>query len=154
MSHFFGPDEQVVMQGSCSIEQPLEGKGIMYLTTKRLILIHRSGMISRKETPLLDLPLRDISYVRVEGTVFKTLIVAARAMGGTLVAYKMHTQRTGAWAERISSVSSSPGATGLPMPPSSPPMPATLQAGSKYCVTCGQTLPPQAKFCSNCGKPQ
>jgi hypothetical protein len=118
LPHFFGTDEALIKEGSCHIEQPGRGGGKLFLTARRLILISRRGFISVKETPLLDAQLPDISYVRVEGSVFRVLVVGVRKAGET-AAYRISIQNPSSWMEAISKATESQG--GLPAPPSTSP---------------------------------
>jgi len=102
-SMFFGPGESVILSGKGQIEQPVNGGGVLYLTNHRLFLIHKSGIIRKREIPLLDLPLTDISYVRTEGSLRKVLIVGARSANGLVTAYKVHVANPDSWAAGITS---------------------------------------------------
>jgi len=157
----FGPDEPVLLSRHASIEQPVSGNGMLYLTDRRLILIHRSGVLRKTETPLLDLTLDEISYVRVEGTLWKVLVIGARTQGGRVVAYKVHAQNPGVWKAQIYSLKGSLGGIRF-IPPRTPPSALNqtshiahpAQQATKFCIDCGHRLPPEAAFCSSCGGPQ
>ena len=157
----FGPDEPVLMSRRASIEQPVSGSGTLYLTDRRLILIHRSGHIRKTETPLLDLTIEEISYARIEGTFWKALVVGARTQGGRLVTYKIHAQNPQVWKAQIYSLKG--GGRGIRfIPPRTPPSalsealhaPLPRPTTTKFCTDCGQGLPPEAAFCSSCGRLQ
>jgi len=52
--------------------------GNLFLTNKRLIFEHASGLFSRRVYVTLDLPLEGIGRVSVEGTLTKKLVVYAK----------------------------------------------------------------------------
>lgn len=52
--------------------------GNLFLTNKRLIFEHASGLFSKRVYVTLDLPLEGISNVSVEGTFQKKLVVHAK----------------------------------------------------------------------------
>jgi hypothetical protein len=159
-AQLFGPDEPVLLSRHASIEQPVSGNGMLYLTDRRLILIHKSGLLRKTETPLLDLTVDEISYVRVEGTLWKVLVIGARTQGGRVVAYKVHAQNPEIWKAQIYSLKGSLGGIRF-VPPRNPPSAlnqdsriAQAPQASKFCIDCGHRLPPEAAFCSSCGGPQ
>jgi len=96
----FAPDEKIILSGKGTLEQPIKGKGEIYLTNKRLVLIHKSGLIRKKETPLVDIHIDQISYAKVEGFISKVLIVGV-PHGGTVVAYKIKVSNPDAWMAEI-----------------------------------------------------
>ncbi len=157
----FGPDEPVLLSRHASIEQPVSGSGRLYLTDRRLILIQRSGRIRKTETPLFDLTLEEISYARIEGTLWKVLVIGARTQGGRVVTYKIHAQDPQAWKAQIYSLKGV-GAGIRFVPSRTPPSaltealqaPQPKQMTSKLCTDCGHALPLEAAFCSSCGSPQ
>ena len=96
----FSPDEKVILSAKGSIEQPVRGKGELYLTNKRIVLIHKSGFIRKRETPLVDIRLDQISYVKVEGMLRKTLVIGV-PHGGNVIAYKIRVQNPESWQAEI-----------------------------------------------------
>ncbi len=101
MSSTFGPDEKVVLSGRGSIDQPISGDGEIYLTDKRLLLIHKAGMIRKRETPLLDIEIGQISYVKSEGTLRKVLVLGVKGTGGQILTYKIHVPNPDSWVAQI-----------------------------------------------------
>src|SRR5438132_13491426 len=134
---------------------------MLYLTDRRLILIHRSGVVRKPQAPLLGLTLDEISYVRVEGSLWKVLVIGARTQGGRVVTYKVHAQNPGVWKAQIYSLKGSLGGIRF-IPPRTPPsrldqvprIAQPEQQATKFCIDCGHGLPPEAAFCSSCGGPQ
>ncbi len=157
----FGPDEPVLLSRHASIEQPVSGSGTLYLTDRRLILIHRSGRIRKTETPLLDLTLEEISYARIEGTLWKVLVIGARTQGGRVITYKIHAQDPQVWKAQIYSLKGGGGGIKF-VPPRTPQsalaealhIPQPQRTTNKFCTDCGHALPLEAAFCSLCGSPQ
>ena len=96
----FSPDEKVILSGKGSIEQPIKGKGEIYLTNKRILLIHKSGLIRKRETPLIDIRIDQISYAKVEGFISKVLVIGV-PHGGTVVAYKIKVPQPDSWVAEI-----------------------------------------------------
>ncbi len=96
----FSPDEKVILSGKGSIEQPIKGKGEIYLTNKRLLLIHKSGLIRKRETPLIDIRIDQISYAKVEGFISKVLVIGV-PHGGTVIAYKIKVPQPDSWVAEI-----------------------------------------------------
>jgi hypothetical protein len=154
LSSIFSPDERVILSGKGSLEQPVTGKGELYLTDKRLFLVHKSGLITKRETPLVDIKISEVNYVKVEGSIRKVLVLGVRGTGGMIVAYKIHISAPEAWSAQIYSLKGGSVVS----------MPATVQAaptlvvqpgfsGSKFCTSCGQQVKLDAKFCSGCGGP-
>ena len=96
----FSPDEKIILGARGTMEQPINGSGELYLTTKRLILIHKSGFIRKRETPLVDIRLDQISYVKVEGLLRKTLVIGV-PHGGSIIAYKIRVPNPESWQAEI-----------------------------------------------------
>ena len=99
-SIILSPTERVLISGSAKIEQPIAGRGEAYLTDKRLVVIHKSGFIRKRETPLLDIRLDQISYVKVEGILSKVLVVGI-SQGGKVIAYKIKVPHPDSWMSTI-----------------------------------------------------
>ena len=97
----FGPDETVILSGRGDIEQPIKGNGELYLTTKRLLLIHKSGLVRKKETPLVDIRLDQLSYAKVEGLLSKVLVLGVTQSNGIVVTYKIKVPRPDSWLNAI-----------------------------------------------------
>ena len=153
MSSVISPDENLVLSGHGSIEQPIAGSGELYLTDQRFMLVHKSGLISKRETPLLDVTIGEISYVKVEGSLRKVLVVSVRASGGKVQAYKIHVGQPEAWAAQIYNLKSGkravPQAQTMAMPAQAQP---SAPAPGRFCSQCGLPLNADAKFCSGCGR--
>lgn len=96
----FAPDEKIILSGKGTIEQPIKGKGEIYLTNKRVVLIHKSGLIRKRETPLVDIHIDQISYAKVEGLLFKVLVIGV-PHGGTVIAYKIKVPNPDSWVAEI-----------------------------------------------------
>jgi ribosomal protein S27AE len=52
--------------------------GNLFLTNKRLIFEHASGLFSKRVYVTLDLPLEGVSNISIEGTIQKKLVVYAK----------------------------------------------------------------------------
>ena len=154
MSSVISPDENLVLSGHGSIEQPIAGSGELYLTDQRFMLVHKSGLISKRETPLLDVTIGEISYVIVEVILRKVLVVSLRAVGGKVQAYKIHVGQHEAWAAQISNLKSGKRAVPQPQTVAMPTQAQTPTAPSpsRFCSQCGLPLNADAKFCPGCGK--
>ena len=101
MSYFaIGPDEKIILQGKGVIEQPVSGKGEIYLTSKRVIMIHKSGLIRKRETPLVDVRLDNISYAKAEGLLRKVLVLGVH-QGGLVTAFKIRVSNPESWVAQI-----------------------------------------------------
>jgi len=98
MAAIFSPDENVILKARGHVEQPIEGSGEIYLTNKRLLLLHRSGMIRKKETPLLDVKMDMISYFKVEGILRKVLVLGVVSNAGIVITYKIHVPSPESWS--------------------------------------------------------
>ncbi len=106
------------------------------------MLVHKSGLITVRETPVLDIRIGEISYVKVEGTLRKVLVIGVRGAGGQVQAYKIHVATPESWYGQIYNLKGGSSSSGQ------------LQAKTaKYCTQCGQELGDDAKFCPSCGKP-
>lgn len=154
MSSVFSPDENPVLSGHGSIEQPIAGSGELYLTDQRLMLVHKSGFISKRETPLLDVTIGEISYVRVEGSLRKVLVVGVRASGGKVQVYKIHVGQPKAWAAQLFNLKNGKRSSPEQQEQAAIPPPKQTQTGrisNLFCSQCGQGLNTSAKFCSECG---
>jgi hypothetical protein len=101
------PGEKIILSDQGTIEQPIEGSGELYLTNKRLLLIHKSGIIRKRETPLIDILLTQISYVKTEGFLRKALVIGVRERGGGIIAYKIHVNHPDSWMAKIYNLISS-----------------------------------------------
>ncbi len=99
-SIIFDPDEKLILSSKARIEQPVKGSGEAYLTNKRLVLIHKSGLIFKKETPLVNIWLSEISYAKVEGLLSKVLVIGV-THGGTVIAYKIKVSNPESWLAEI-----------------------------------------------------
>lgn len=62
--------------------------GNLFLTNKRLIFEHTSGLFSKRVYVTLDLPLEGISNVSVEGTLQKKVVVYAKK--GFISSFPVH----------------------------------------------------------------
>jgi hypothetical protein len=62
--------------------------GNLFLTNKRLIFEHTSGLFSKRVYVTLDLPLEGISNVSVEGMLQKKLVVYAKK--GFISSFPVH----------------------------------------------------------------
>ncbi|MGC8988438.1 hypothetical protein [Infirmifilum sp.] len=96
----FSPGEKVILSGKGRVEQPIRGEGELYLTNKRIVLIHRTGLIRKRETPLVDIRLDQISYAKVEGLLSKVLVIGI-PQGGTVIAYKIKVSNPDSWLAAI-----------------------------------------------------
>ncbi|MDG7044437.1 MAG: zinc ribbon domain-containing protein [Nitrososphaerota archaeon] len=150
MSFIFSPDETILMSGTGTIEQPIQGHGELYLTDKRLFLIHRSGLIRKRETPLMDIDMAQLTYAKTEGIIRKVLIIGARNQSGQVNAFKIHVMNPESWVAHIYNLKNAPAAAPA-QPPAQPP--ASSPADVLYCTQCGTRIPSTAKFCPNCGAP-
>jgi hypothetical protein len=101
VSSFLYPGEEVIISGEGSVEQVFVGKGELHLTAKRLFLAHRSGLVRKRETPLLDVEIGQVSYAKTEGMLTKVLVVGVRGTAGQVLAYKFKVPRADEWAEQI-----------------------------------------------------
>lgn len=99
-SAIFTPDEKLILSAKCSIEQPIEGKGEAYLTNKRLLVVQKTGLIKKQETPLVDIRIDQISYVKVEGLISKVLVIGV-PHGGSVITYKIKISNPKLWASEI-----------------------------------------------------
>jgi zinc-ribbon domain len=154
MSSMFSPDEKVVLSSKGSLEQPIKGSGELYLTDKRLFLVHKSGLISKRETPLLDVRIGEVSYVKVEGSLRKVLVVGVRGTGGQILAYKVHVPAPESWSAQIYNLKGGGSTTAWPAPIiDEKPLPSqTASRASRFCSNCGQPANQGAKFCPSCGQ--
>ncbi len=100
-SIIFGPDEKVILSDKGRIEQPFKQGGEIYLTTKRLLLIQKSGLIKKKEIPLVDITIDNISYAKVEGRLSKTLVLGITEKAGRIITYKVKVKDPDAWLAEI-----------------------------------------------------
>jgi hypothetical protein len=101
MSSMFSPDEKVILSGKGSMEQPVTGHGELYLTDKRLFLAHKAGLIRKRETPLLDVEIGQITYAKAEGALRKVLVLGVRGTAGQVLSYKMHVSAPDAWVAQV-----------------------------------------------------
>lgn len=99
-SIIFIPGETVVLSGKGKIEQPIRASGEAYLTTRRLLIIQKSGLLRKRETPLLDIHLNMISYAKVEGILSKVLVIGV-PQGGTVITYKIKVPHPESWLSQI-----------------------------------------------------
>jgi len=100
MSSVLFPGEKIILSSKAGIEQPIRGNGEAYLTEKRLLIIHKSGLIRKREIPLADIRLDQISYAKVEGWLLKTLVIGV-SQGGTIIAYKIRVPNPDSWLAAI-----------------------------------------------------
>jgi zinc ribbon protein len=147
------PGEEVIMSGEGSVEQVFVGKGGLHLTAKRLFLAHRSGLVRKRETPLLDVEIGQISYAKTEGTVKKVLVVGVRGAAGQVLAYKIKVSGPNAWVEQILRLKGVGGGAAPQSPPSFGPIGQT-SSDPGSCRHCGEKLAPGSAFCPACGKAQ
>jgi hypothetical protein len=147
----FSPDERMILSAKGSLEQPITGKGELYLTDKRLFLVHKSGLITKRETPLVDMRISEINYVKVEGSLRKVLVLGVRGTGGIIVAYKIHVSAPESWSAQIYSLKGGSAISPTQIPQSAPVPIVPLGAVSRFCSSCGQQVKLEARFCSACG---
>ena len=63
-------------------------------------MIHKSGFIRKRETPLIDVKLENISYAKAEGLLRKVLVSGVH-QGGLITAFKIHVKNPEAWVANI-----------------------------------------------------
>lgn len=148
----FSPDERIILSAKGSLEQPITGSGELYLTDKRLFLVHKSGLITKRETPLVDIRINEVNYVKVEGSLRKVLILGVRGAGGQIIAYKIHVSTPESWLAQIYSLKGgSTVSTTQPPQVALAPLVQSNPPGAKFCSNCGKQVKLEAKFCSACG---
>jgi hypothetical protein len=152
VSSLLYPGEEVIMSGESSVEQVFVGKGELHLTAKRLFLAHRSGLVRKRETLLLDAEMGQISYAKTEGLVSKVLVVGVRGTAGQVLAYKIKVPRADAWVEQILRLKGGEGTAPMSLPSFKPVSPTWSDPGS--CRHCGGKIAPGSAFCPACGKAQ
>jgi hypothetical protein len=119
---------------------------------KAAVLVHKSGLISKKETALLDVRLDEVSYAKVEGAIGKALVVGVRETGGQILPYRVHVSGPASWSAQISSFRGGPQRPLLEFHRLHHLLPCNrmpCRRGSN----CGQQLEPDGKFCAACGRP-
>ena len=57
-------------------------------------------MIRKRETPLVDIHIDQISYAKVEGFISKVLVIGV-PHGGTVIAYKIKVPHPDSWVAEI-----------------------------------------------------
>lgn len=156
MSSMFSPDERVLLSGKGSIEQPITGSGEMYLTDKRIFLAHKSGLITKRETPLLDVEVGQVTYAKTEGSLRKVLVVGVRGTGGQVITYKIHVGGPESWVSQIYNLKGGAGVGATPRASvqAAAPQPMADSTGTRFCKHCGKQIDSDSTFCSACGKPQ
>ncbi|MEM3857159.1 MAG: zinc ribbon domain-containing protein [Thermoprotei archaeon] len=162
MSSMFSPDEKITLSGKGSIEQPIMGHGELYLTNKRLFLVHKTGLISKRETPLLDVEIGQITYCKSEGTLRKVLIVGVRGSAGQVLAYKIHVSGPDAWVAQIYNLKGGgAGPSAQTLSQQSQPWQQAVTdpvsrttSNNKFCKYCGKQMSLDSVFCPACGKQQ
>lgn len=156
----FSPDEKVVLSDKGSIRQPVQGRGEIYLTDKRLFLAHKSGLVKKRDTLLLDVEIGQMTYAKVEGTLRKVLVVGVRGTAGMVLAYKIHVSDPDAWVSQIYDIKGGGGhRPASPQPVQATQLPRAEASGSaisgaKFCRHCGKQIAPDSMYCSNCGRQQ
>lgn len=171
--------EGVTKSSKAKVIEPVKMSGKLYLTGRRLTLVRREGTLRKKEISVFDIPLENIAFAKVEGLISKKLVIGARNPDGRVTSYKLEVGGTSSWSAAIASSRNPPPPQAISVPPPPqyqppPPPPAyqqyqappptyqqaqpqqpTLYPGrTKYCVSCGQSLPASAGFCSACGQQQ
>ncbi len=149
-SHYLSSGEKIILNDRGSVVKPIQGHGQLYLTDRRVVLIHRSGLVKIKETPVLDIEIPQISYSRIEGLLRRTLVLGVKAGNGQIVPYRIHVSREDKWHSEIY------GLKGETMDTTPSTFPGIEPAGeeghaSQYCGNCGDEIMLASKFCSNCG---
>ncbi len=104
MSVIFSPGESIIIKARGRVEQPIEGSGEIYLTNRRILLVHRAGMIRKRETPLLDVKIEQVSYFKVEGLLRKVLVLGVISNAGVVISYKVHVPAPESWASALFSL--------------------------------------------------
>ena len=151
-SRYLSPSEMIILNSHGSVEKPVKGHGQLYLTDKRLVLVHRSGLIKIKETPILDIEIPQISYSKIEGMLRRTLVLGVKAGNGQVVSYRIRVAREEKWHSAINTLK------GVKNEAAAPEFPRTERVSDSseeevYCGQCGKkTL--NSNFCPNCGEPQ
>ena len=141
MPSIFSPNERILLNAHGSVEQPINGKGQLYLTDRRLLLVHKSGLVIKRELPLLDVEISQISYIKTQGTLRKILALGVKSNGGQVAHYKVHVRTPEAWVARIMNMGANV-------------QKSAQEPSSKACQHCGETIPAESRFCAECGKPQ
>ncbi|MDG6931746.1 MAG: zinc ribbon domain-containing protein [Nitrososphaerota archaeon] len=133
------PNEKVVLSYSASVEQPVRGKGELYLTDRRLLLVHRSGVMRKRETALFDISFDKVSYLKVEGLIRKALVIGVTSQGGAVITYRVRVPDPTVLVAKFNEV-----AVNTP----------TAKPQFKRCVSCARKIPADAEFCPYCGERQ
>lgn len=151
-SRYLSPSEMVILNSHGSIEKPVKGHGQLYLTDKRLVLVHRSGLIKIKETPVLDIEIPQISYSKIEGTIRRALVLGVKAGNGQVVAYRIRVAHEEKWHSEINTLKGGKNESDAPEFPKTERVSDSIDEAA-YCGQCGKkTL--DSNFCPNCGEPQ
>jgi hypothetical protein len=150
-SPYLSSGEKVILNDHGSVLKPIQGSGQLYLTDRRVVLIHRSGFVRTKETPLLDIEIPQISYLRIEGLLKRSLVLGVKAGNGQIVPYKIHVSREEKWHSEIYGLK---GGSSEKTPPIYPKIEGSggKQRVSKYCEDCGEEVKFESKFCPSCGE--
>ncbi len=135
----FFPGERVIISYPASVEQPVKGRGELFLTDKRLLLVHRSGLIMKKETVLFDIAFNQVSYLRSEGIIRKSLAIGVTSQGGIVITYRIRIHDPEMLVTKFNEV-----AAGSP----------AARPQFKRCTSCARKIPYDAEFCPYCGERQ
>ena len=146
---YLSPSEKVILNSHGSVEKPVSGHGQLYLTDKRLVLVHRSGLLKVKETPVLDIEIPQISYSKIEGMLRRTLVLGVKSGNGQVIPYRIRVAREEKWHSEIRMLK---GGTKETVAPEFPRTEQVTDSESRYCGQCGEEDVLNSRFCPNCGE--
>lgn len=138
-------DEKVVSQQD-GAEMKDVGKGMLYLTNKRIIFETVSGFLFKKTKTALAVNLSDVSHVEgqggslVIGTVTASHLISAKDSVG-------FASLAEATRKELNKSEVAAGQPGAPKISQAPPPPLT-----SFCPFCGTRLASNVVFCDSCGK--
>jgi len=142
------PGEEIVAtQDGAKLEGV--GKGVLYLTNRRLMFEKVSGLISKKYQVAMEINLVDLTHVGVRGG---KLIVEA---GGAR--HIVEVKNPESWERAVENAmltalkaAPKPVAPTMPQPQLSPFLTPTTALA--FCPSCGARLPVDSMFCPSCGR--
>ena len=143
---FLESGEKVILNSHGAVTRPISGHGRLYLTDRRLLLVHRSGLVKVKETPVLDIGIPQISFSKIEGMLRRSLVLGVKSGNGQVVSYKIRVNREEKWSLEINALKGSAESVALGFPG------LITASGDEFCGRCGEQTTSYSKYCSNCGE--
>jgi hypothetical protein len=91
------PDERIFVRMRGRLLGKTRASGIVYLTSRRLLIISRQGVLAKRDTPVFEVALDRIVYARITGLLSKSIWFGVSSGTGFIAPFKLRVTNAQAW---------------------------------------------------------